>query len=107
VLKEGGVEHSPGWPHVPVSLQAANTLPGNHRTLSQRTRCTARHAGTCSINLFHHLVGISENSAEIVIFKVLISREPVPDLILVINHALPQDESNWNVVDVLIENKKG
>ena len=73
----------------------------------QRTRCTARRAGTCSNNLFHHLVGISENSTEIDIFKVLISREPVPDLILVINHALPQDKSNWNVVDVLIKNKKG
>jgi hypothetical protein len=29
--------------------------------------------GTCSISLFHRLVGISENSAEIDIFKVLMS----------------------------------
>jgi hypothetical protein len=54
-----------------------------------------------------YLIADGEFLPEIDIFKVLISREPVPDLILVINHALPQDESNWNVVDVLIENKKG
>ena len=54
-----------------------------------------------------YLITWWEYLPEIDIFKVLISREPVPDLILVINHALPQDKSNWNVVDVLIENKKG
>jgi hypothetical protein len=54
-----------------------------------------------------YLIADGNFCLKLTFLKVLISREPVPDLILVINHALPQDESNWNVVDVLIENKKG